>query len=165
MPNSVLLDTSFFIRLLNPEEKLHESAKSWYKYFLQKEMVMKTSTICLAEYCVQGDLDELPFRNIQVISFNFGHADTAGTFGKYIYTERKKNPELLKPRPIILNDAKLFAQAEVDISVIYFVTADARCKTIYNYIRKYQRIHFDLIDIHQSVQEFMGELPFINEEE
>src|SRR5690606_5908025 len=107
MPNSVLLDTSFFIRLLGPEEKLHESAKSWFKYFLQKELVMKTSTICLAEYCVQGELDELPFRNVQVISFNFGHADTAGKFGKYIHTERKKNPELLKPRPIILNDAKL----------------------------------------------------------
>src|SRR5690606_27521152 len=108
MMNSVLLDTSFFIRLLNPEEKLHQSAKTWFKYFLENDITLKTSTICVAEYCVQGALAELPFQNVQVISFNFGHAETAGAFGRYIFTEKKKDPTSLKPRPIILNDAKLF---------------------------------------------------------
>lgn len=32
---SVLLDTSFFIRLLNPEEKLHKNALRYYRYFLE----------------------------------------------------------------------------------------------------------------------------------
>lgn len=96
MADSVLLDTSFLIRLLNPNEKLHPSAKSWFKYFLQKEVIMKTSTICLAEYCVQGLLSDLPFRNIQVVSFNFIHAEVAGAFGKYIFIEKKSDPGLLK---------------------------------------------------------------------
>ena len=126
---------------------------------------MKTSTICLAEYCVRGQLNELPFRNVQVIPFNFGHAETAGAFGRHLYAERKKHPELLKPRPIIINDAKIFAQAEIDPRVNYFVTSDSRCKKIYDRIRKHQRLHFELIDIHRSVQEFLGELPFNKEEE
>lgn len=165
MADSVLLDTSFLIRLLNPNEKLHLLAKSWYRYFLQKEMIMKTSTIWLAEYCVQGQLSDIPFRNIQVISFNFNHAEVAGAFGKYIFIEKKNDPVLLKPRPIILNDAKIFAQAEVEPRVGYFVTADKRCEIMYDYIRKYQIPNFELIDIHQSVQEFLGELPFSTEEE
>ena len=33
---SVLLDTSFFIRLLNSEDPLHENAKGYYKYFLEE---------------------------------------------------------------------------------------------------------------------------------
>ncbi len=33
MKHSVLLDTSFLVRLLNDEDKLHENALSYYKYF------------------------------------------------------------------------------------------------------------------------------------
>jgi len=126
---------------------------------------MKTSAICLAEYCVKGKLDEIPFRNIQVISFDIRHAGIAGAFEKYIFMERKITPDLLKPRPIILNDAKIFAQAEFDPEIEFFLTSDSRCRIMYDHIRKHQKISFELIDIHQSVQEFKGEIPFSSEEE
>lgn len=41
MTHSVLLDTSFFIRLLNDEDPLHENAKGFFKYFLDNDIIMK----------------------------------------------------------------------------------------------------------------------------
>lgn len=52
--NCVLLDTSFFIRLLNEEDPLHENAFGYFRYFLEHDFVIKISTIAIAEYCVRG---------------------------------------------------------------------------------------------------------------
>jgi len=71
MKYSVLLDTSFFVRLLNDEDTLHNNAKGYFRYFLENEVVLKVSTITIAEYCVRGKIDELPLRNIQINSVQF----------------------------------------------------------------------------------------------
>ena len=71
---SVLLDTSFFIRLLNSDDFLHINARDYFKYFLENEILLKVSTISIAEYCVKGKMDELPLRNLKIISFNLEHA-------------------------------------------------------------------------------------------
>jgi len=60
MPEGVLLDTGFLIRLLDSNQKLHLNAKSYYKYFLNKEVTLKCSTIAIAEYCVRGTINDLP---------------------------------------------------------------------------------------------------------
>ncbi len=49
--HSVLLDTSFFIRLLNDEDALHKNAKDYFKSFLESDIILKVSTISIAEYC------------------------------------------------------------------------------------------------------------------
>jgi hypothetical protein len=74
MTHSVLLDTSFFIRLLNDEDTSHQSARDYFKYFLDKEIYMKISTISIAEYCVMGKVENLPLRNLQIVPFNLDHA-------------------------------------------------------------------------------------------
>lgn len=74
MKHSVLLDTSFFIRLLNDEDSLHKNAKGYFKYFLENEFILKVSTISIAEYCVLGNLDDLPLKNIQIVPFNLDQA-------------------------------------------------------------------------------------------
>lgn len=74
MKHSVLLDTSFFIRLLNDTDPLHINAKAYFKYFLENDIILKVSTISIAEYCVRGSLDDLPLKNIQIIPFNLDHA-------------------------------------------------------------------------------------------
>ena len=58
MKHSVLLDTSFFIRLLNDEDSLHKNAVGYFKYFLENEVTLKISTISVAEYCVLGKLED-----------------------------------------------------------------------------------------------------------
>ncbi len=47
MKHSVMLDTSFFIRLLNEEDPLHTNALGYFKYFLENEINLKVSTISL----------------------------------------------------------------------------------------------------------------------
>lgn len=89
MKHSVLLDTIFFIRLLNDEDSLHLNAVGYYKYFLQNEIVLKVSTISIAEYCVPGKLEDLPLKNIQITPFNLKDAEKTGEFAKIIFTENK----------------------------------------------------------------------------
>ena len=85
MKHSVLLDTSFFIRLLNDEDPLHKNALGYYKYYLENKIVLKVSTISIAEYCVLGKLEELPLKDIQIIPFNLNQAERTGEFAKIIF--------------------------------------------------------------------------------
>ena len=127
---SVLLDTSFFIRLLNNEDPLHLNAINYYRYFLENDILLKVSTITIAEYCVLGKLDELPLNNIQILPLNLKEAEIAGNFAKIIFEEKKINLVDLKPRAIIPNDSKLFAQSHFDKSITDFVTSDVRSKKL-----------------------------------
>jgi len=64
MHRSVLLDTSFFIRFLNDGDPLFNNADGYFRYFLHQEINMMISTISIAEYCVGGEIAELPLRNL-----------------------------------------------------------------------------------------------------
>ena len=108
--NSLLLDTSFFIRLLNKAEALHENAKEYFKYFLQKKIILKCSTISIAEYCVKGKYSELPLRNLQILPFNFNHAVRAGELMAIL--KSNKTVPATAGRAVVINDIKLFAQAD-----------------------------------------------------
>lgn len=66
---AVLLDTSFFIRLLNAEDPLHNQAKNYYKFFLTEGIKLKFSTISIAEYCIKGEISDLPLIHLQIIPF------------------------------------------------------------------------------------------------
>jgi len=70
MTHSVLLDTSFFIRLLNNSDPLHINALGYFKYYLEQGIRMKISTISIAEYCVIGKVSDLPLRNLEILAFN-----------------------------------------------------------------------------------------------
>lgn len=156
MKHSVLLDTSFFVRLLNDEDPLHNNAKAYYQYFLENEIILKISTISIAEYCTGGKFDELPLRNIQIIPFNIDHAKRTGEFAKVIFEENKINKEKLFPRAIIPNDSKLFSQADFDKSIIYFITSDSRSKNTFSTLKKRINPKFEIIDISRPYNETFG---------
>ncbi|MFW5803940.1 MAG: type II toxin-antitoxin system VapC family toxin [bacterium] len=147
MTHSVLLDTSFFIRLLNDEDPLHTKAKDYFKYFLENDILLKVSTISIAEYCVGGFIEELPLMNIQIVPFNLDHAKKTGQFAKAIFDEKNRSMEELKPRAIIPNDSKLFAQSDCDKSILYFVTSDKRSLQVYNTLSKSIKPNFKIINI------------------
>ena len=46
--NAVLLDTSFFLRLLNDSDRLFMNADGYFRYFIQNEISMMISTISIA---------------------------------------------------------------------------------------------------------------------
>ena len=54
MTNSVLLDTSFLIRFLKSDDPLHRNTIDYFNYFIENKIILKTSTIAIAEYCVKG---------------------------------------------------------------------------------------------------------------
>ncbi|MDD4606426.1 MAG: hypothetical protein PHH10_09000 [Dysgonamonadaceae bacterium] len=157
---SVLLDTSFLIRLLNDEDPLHKNAKGYYRYFLENDIILKVSTITIAEYCVLGKLEDLPLRDIQIIPFNLEHAKKTGEFAKVIFTENQIAIENLKPRAIIPNDSKLFAQADIDKSITHFLTSDARSQKTLATLKKGIKPNFEIIDISTPYTQTYGVLEF-----
>ncbi|MFZ2325180.1 MAG: PIN domain-containing protein [Ignavibacteriaceae bacterium] len=150
----ILLDTSFFIRLLNENDSLHQNTLDYYKFFLEKQFTLKCSTISISEYCVRGLLEELPLKDIQILPFNINHAQKAGEFARIIF-ENKGKLETEK-RNIIPNDTNLFAQAEVENDITSFATSDEECIKIYNLLKQSHNLKFDTINIRQPFNENFG---------
>lgn len=156
MKHSVLLDTSFFIRLLNDQDPIHNNAVGYYKYFLENEIVLKVSTITIAEYCVLGKIEDLPLKNIQILAFNLKEAEKTGEFARILFKENKFSEESLYPRAIIPNDSKLFAQADLDKTINYFVTSDARSKKTLALLKRVANPKFEIISIDIPFTETFG---------
>lgn len=141
----VFIDTSFFIRLLDKTERLHENAKGYYKYFLEHDFEMMVSTIAIAEYCVGGNVHELPLRNLQIVPFNVDHAKRTGEFAKIAFQNRKSLN--LKERNIIPNDTKLFAQADTEKAVEFYLSSDTESLKIYKLLAQHTNPRFQFIDL------------------
>ena len=142
--NCVLLDTSFFIRLLNEEDPLHENALGYFRYFLEHDFVIKISTIAIAEYCVRGDVSQ-----------------RAGKMIAEVYAEKKKRGATITPRTVVPNDTKMFAQADVEPDINFYGTADVECKKVYDMIKTSEgKLSFDFIDITIPYTTFFGLLDF-----
>lgn len=156
MKRSALLDTSFFIRLLNDEDLLHKNALGYYRYFLEKEITLKISTISIAEYCVRGKIEELPLRNLQIIPFSFEQAQRTGEFAKIIFIQNNISLDKLTPRAIIPNDSKLFAQADVDKTITHFITSDNRSRNTFSALKTSLNPKFEIIDIAVPHNEVFG---------
>src|SRR5690606_20032734 len=116
----------------------------------------KCSTISIAEYCVGGKFDELPWRNLQILPFNTDHGIRAGEFARIVFKEKGRLE--ISNRNIIPNDSKLFAQADLDKTVTHFMTSDQECKKIYNIIEDKTSLSFKIIDINIPYNECFGVL-------
>ena len=156
MDKVVLCDTSFFIRLLDKTSTLHKNAKGYFRYFLQNEIKMYISTISIAEYCVGGDIQELPLKNLQIIPFNLDHSKKTGEFAKLIF--QNKNKLQLRDRNIIPNDTKLFATADVEKSVEFYLSSDSESHKIYNLMKQHLNLKFQFIDLHVPFGQTFGVL-------
>ncbi len=152
--NSVLLDTSFFIRLLNENDPLHINTLGYYQYFLEKDFRLKISTISIAEYCVKGAIDELPLQDIQILPFNINHAERAGYLASLVFKNRGSLQ--LSDRKIISNDTKLFAQADTEVHVGKFATSDEECIKIFDLLRANSELKFEIINIRKPYHEVFG---------
>jgi len=153
---AVLLDTSFFIRFLNDDDPMFKNADGYFRYFLQNEIIMMISTISIAEYCVGGDVQELPLRNLQIIPFNFDHSKRTGVFARIVF-EAKKNDKIdVLNRNIIPNDTKLFAQADCEKEIEFYLSSDNESLKIYNLLRQQSAPKFQFIDLSIPYNETFG---------
>ena len=130
MHKSVLLDTSFFIRFLNDKDPLFKNADGYFRYFIKEQITMMISTISIAEYCVGGDVSELPLRNLQIVPFNLDHSKRTGELARIVFQNKGKLK--LNERNIIPNDTKLFSQADCEKAVEFYLSSDSESIKIYN---------------------------------
>ena len=155
---SVLLDTSFFIRFLKEDDPLFNNTDEYYRYFLEKDIPMIISTISIAEYCVGGNINELPLKDLQILPLNVLHAQRAGEFAKIVFQNRNKLK--LNERNIIPNDTKLFSQADIENQIGYYISSDIESFKIYNLLKNETSVKFEFIDLNIKHSESFGLLEF-----
>lgn len=131
MAKTVLLDSGFLIRLMNPNEPLHCVALDLFKDYVSSGVTCMVSTVALAEYGVKGDLRYLPTKYLQFLPFQYHHAEVAAMFMRRIIQVKQERGAEIKPRVIIPNDTKMFAQASAETDIFAFVSADAEAKKVY----------------------------------
>ncbi len=153
---SVMLDTSFLIRLLSENNPLHDNAVGYFKYFLENDIPMYVSTVTVAEYCVDGDVSELPLRNVRIVPFNFQHSPVAGKYAKALFDAKKAGKIQVEQRKVIPNDVKIFAQADCTQDIKYFVTSDVESSKLLDAIAQTLAISFSHIDINIPYSEQFG---------
>jgi len=153
---AVLLDTSFFIRFLNESDPLFKNADGYFRYFLQKKITMMISTISIAEYCVGGDIHELPLRNLQIVTFNLDHSKRTGDFAKIIFSAKRNGKIDVSNRNIIPNDTKLFAQADCEKSIEFYLSSDTESFKIYKILKQETTLKFQFIDLNTPYNERLG---------
>lgn len=154
----VLLDTSFFIRLLKEDDSLHQNAVDYFKYFLENDYTLKVSTIAISEFCVKGTVDMLPLAKMQVLPFNYDHAVNSGRLGEIAFRRKKDRGAVITPRTVVSNDTKMFAQADLEEDITHFVSADSEATKVYSLINDEYRMKFAYVDISVSHREVFGEL-------
>lgn len=159
MPNGcVLLDTSFFIRLLKLDDKLHQNAVDYFRYFLENDYTLKVSTIAISEFCVKGSVDMLPMNNLQILPFNYDHAVNAGKICEIAFRNKEQRGAVITPRAVVPNDTKMFAQADLEEDISYYVSADSEALKVHSLINDERKLKFQYIDISVSYKEVFGEL-------
>lgn len=156
--SAVLLDTSFFIRFLKMDDPLFANADAYFRHFLERDIPMVLSTICVAEYCVRGRIEELPLRNVQILPFNINHGQRAGVLAQEAFAARSQGSLQVESRAVIPNDTKLFAQADCEASIGCYLSADRESKRIYDLLRSTQSLNFTFIDLHDSPADSFGML-------
>jgi hypothetical protein len=139
---------------LNDRDPLYDNADGYFRFFLKHEITMMVSTISIAEYCVGGAIDELPLRNLQVLPFNVDHGKRTGEFAKIVFLN--KGPLKLKERHIIPNDTKLFAQADVEKTVQFYLSSDSESLKIYQLLKQHLSPKFEFIDLNIPHHEVFG---------
>lgn len=155
----VLLDTSFFIRLLNTNDPLAQRAEGYFRFFQQEQYPMLISTVSIAEFCVRGRLDQLPLRNLRILPFNVPHAVRAGELAAAVFAS--KGRALLADRTIIPNDTKLFAQADSEPTIAFYLSSDGESRKVYAMLeREKARPRFRFIDLQVPHGETFGTLGF-----
>jgi predicted nucleic acid-binding protein len=155
----VLVDTSFVIRLLKPDDPLNANAKSWFRELLDRKVPMFLSTIVIAEWCVKGAFEELPVRNMRVLPFNVDHARRAGPFTGALLKAREQGAS--EERAVVLNDVKLLAQAEATSAISHVLTKDG------GYAKRIVRLGAEghvlttrVLDLNVPMADVLGRLDF-----
>lgn len=154
---SVLLDSSFCIRLMRSDDELHQNAKDYFQYFSEKKVEMYLSTIVVSEYAAGNNPDDLLSLNVfRLLEFDYADAKMAGNF----FAQLKGNEYLRKSeqRKVIINDIKLFAQIH-NRDIDAYITKDRKSLgKMIEPLGKSHDLNFEFIDLSISLNDKLERL-------
>jgi len=156
MRKGVFCDTGFLIRLLDKNDPLHANARAYFRYFTENDFDLLVSTIAIAEYCTGGNVHDLPLKNLQIVPFNLNHAQRTGEFARIIFQAKRTNNLTVANRNIIPNDTKLFAQADREKTVEYYLSSDTESQKIYNVLKEIDRPKFQFLNLNTPHNQIFG---------
>lgn len=155
--NSVLLDSSFCIRLMRSDDEFHQNAKDYFEYFLDNGIEMYLSTIVVSEYAAGNNPDDLlSLKVFRLLEFDYADAKIAGNF----FAELKGNEDLRESeqRKVIINDIKLFAQIH-NRCIDAYITKDRKSLgKMIEPLGKSHELKFEFIDLSITLNEKLGRL-------
>ena len=153
---SVLLDTSFCIRLGKPSDPLHQNALDYFQYFLENKVELYLSSIVIAEYSVKGDIADLPLKTMKIIPFDYFDGKTAGEFYSILLNLNKQ--QLDREKNVVKDDCKLIAQI-YNRKLDAYISKDRKSfSQIINPLMKEKSFEVELLDLVISLNTYKGEL-------
>lgn len=117
MNNSVLLDTTFLISLVDDSREHHLKAVEFYKYFLNNKIAMILSSIATCEFCIKQPFEDLPHKNFKMLAFNI----TDSYHLSKLFESHFKNKGGI--RAAVKDDFKLISQASYN-KIDFLITED-----------------------------------------
>ena len=154
--DSILLDTSFCIRLLKSNDDLHQNAKDYFKHFLENKIEIFLSSIVVAEYSVKDDPANLPLEYVKIIPFDFFDGKTAGEFHSILLNDKDLVKEI--GRDIVKDDCKLMAQL-FNRNIQGYITNDRKSfSKFFAPIQASKYFKIELLDLKIPLKDFKGEL-------
>lgn len=154
--DSILLDTSFCIRLLKSNDELHQNAKDFFKYFLEQKVEIYLSSIVIAEYSVKDDVNNLPLEFVKIVPFDFFDGKTAGEFHSILINNKEQVANV--ERNVIKDDCKLLAQI-FNRKIGTYITKDKKSfGQIFMPIQKAKSFNIELLDLEIPLKDFKWEL-------
>jgi len=119
MMNSVLLDTTYLISLVDDTRANHQQAKDFFKYFVENKYAMILSSIATCEFCARQPLTDLPLSNFKLLPFNISDSHHLRTLFVEYVTHRITGEN----RVSVKDDFKLISQASYN-QIDYLITED-----------------------------------------
>lgn len=119
---SVLLDTSFLISLSTDARAEHQTAKAYFRRFIEQGVVMLLSTIVVSEYEIRQRVSDLGLHHFLTLPYNYDDAIATAA----VFSAMYRNREVGDDRVAVKDDAKLVGQCLV-AGASHFATADEQC--------------------------------------
>jgi len=154
---SVLVDTSFCIRLLKKDDEYHQNVVEYFEYFLENRIDIYLSTIVVAEYAVGDDPDNLLTLNtFRLLEFDYQDAKISGDFTNELL--KLKPLRDIEFRKVVINDVKLFAQIK-NRKIDAYITKDrSSLNKMIEHLNQSHLLRFEFIDLAVPLNDKLGRL-------